>query len=302
MLLASLLAGAALAVSGAGGVAGCEARANPAPGPVLDPAGPYYHRVWSARTENGVTLTGNEAALDHASVPDGVRAGDGRVLVYYVNGETGGTWVGRIENGVIEPIGPIVVDGVREPLGVVDPDARRLANGRIRLAYLTGFGPPGSGERAICLAESKDGVRFEVVARALAATEQETDPSVVRLGRGRWLLAISRGPETVLARSAGGKRFTRFATVPYGGVPELASLGGGRVRLYVCADGIVSYVSGDRGVTWVYEATVVAPPPGGGVVCDPSRVPGTDVFLYKTAPPRAAPPPPPAGRAVSRGA
>ncbi len=264
-------------------------QANPAPGPVLDPAGPYYHQVWAAPTAGGSALTDAAQALDHASVPDGVRAPDGSILVYFVNGETGGVWVGRLEAGTIEPIGPIALDGVGEPLGVVDPNARHVSSGRrIRLAYLSGFGPPGGGERSICLAESRDGVRFRVVARALVASDGETDPPVVRPGSGRWLLAISRGRETVLARSADGKRFTRWLTLPYGGVPELASLGGDRVRLYVCAHGIVSYVTGDGGATWTYETTVAAPPPGGGAVCDPSRVAGTDVFLYKTAPPRPA--------------
>jgi len=170
-----------------------------------------------------------------------------------------------------------------EPLGVVDPDAWRLPSGKIRLAYLSGFtGGPGAPQRSICVAESKDGVRFGVVARALAVPE-ETDPSVVRLGRGSWLMAISHGRETELARSSDGKRFTRFAEVAYGGVPELASLGAGRVRLYVCSGpGIESYRSDDRGETWRHEAMIVPAPPDRGYACDPSRVAGTNVFLYKT--------------------
>ena len=58
-----------------------------------------------------------------------------------------------------------------------------------------------------------------------------------------------------------------------------AMLDDGRVRLYVCNRGIESYVSRDLGTTWQYEASVIST---GGLACDPSRVAGTDLFVYKT--------------------
>jgi hypothetical protein len=265
--------------------AACAATPNPTPGPVNDPNGPFFHQVWAARTDDGVTLREARQVLDHASVPDGVRLPDGSVRIYYVNGAEGGVWVARLDGETAVPLGPIAIDDVLRPLGVVDPDAVRLPDGRIRLAYLSGFGSPGtSTARAICLADSTDGERFRVVGAALTLTADDatTDPSLVQLRSGSWLMALSRGRTTVLARSADGRTFVMGETLAFGGVPELARLDDGRVRLYVCAAGIESYVSSDEGATWQREASVVGALPGGGVVCDPSMVAGTDVFLYKT--------------------
>jgi hypothetical protein len=169
----------------------------------------------------------------------------------------------------------------------VDPDATRLPDGRIRLAYLSGFASPGmSGPRAMCLADSADGIHFTVVGPAIRLPENETitDPSLLRLADGSWLMAMSRGQQTVLARSPDGLSFATYDTVSYGGVPEVAAADGGRVRLYVCARGIESYLSADGGRTWSREATVVPPGTlGRSIVCDPSLVDGASLSVFKTA-------------------
>jgi len=144
----------------------------------------------------------------------------------------------------------------------------------------------GSPTRAICVAESSDGVQFQVVATAvsLSASGTDTDPSVTRLSDGSWLMALSRGKTTVVARSSDGLAFALGETLSFGGVPEVTTLEDGRVRLYVCASGIESYVSGDSGHTWNREGVVVPPGTlGHALVCDPSRVAGTNLFLFKTA-------------------
>ena len=269
------------------GRAGCEVRASGPGGPIPDPSGPYYHQVVVAHTSDGVALTGAWQALDHASVPDGAIGPSGRPLLYYVNGADGPVWIAEVLDDSAQVLGPLVLDGVSRPAGVVDPDATRLPDGRIRLAYLSGFGPPGSGVgRAICLAESSDGTRFTVVARALALDNVSlmTDPTLAQLPDGSWLLGISLGGRTVLARSSDGLAFSIYDTLTVGGVPELSRLADGRVRLYVCRNGIESYLSADRGATWTREATVVAAGTGGKrIICDPSMVQGAGMFVYKTA-------------------
>lgn len=266
---------------------GCEPLGVGPSGPVLDPNGPYYHQVVLARTVDGVTLTDARQILEHASVPDGVRLGDGSLRAYYVNGAEGCVWVARVEGETVTPIGPISLDGIVSPQGVVDPDALLLSDGRIRLFYLGGFGPPNSSQtRGICIADSSDGQRFSIVGRAIRFQDQElvTDPSVTPLRDGSWFMAVSRGQQTVTARSADGLAFTAESTLSVGGVPEVSALPDGRLRLYVCAGGIESYASGDSGRTWQREATVVRPGTGGAkIVCDPSAVAGSDAFLYKTA-------------------
>jgi hypothetical protein len=248
---------------------------------VLDPNGPMFHQVVMARTTDGVTVTDARIVQSAASVPDGVRAPDGRVLVYYVNGAQHGVWVGAGSASTWSPLGPIAIDGVSDPLGVVDPDAYRVGD-RIRLAYLANF--TSQTERAICLAESDDGRSFRTLGLAvdLRGAGTITDPSVVPLPNGSWLMALSAGQTTRLARSADGLSFALGEMLSIGGVPELAVTSDGAVRLYVCAGAIVAYRSTDT-VSWQREQNVVTRGPNGSMlVCDPSRVAGTDVFVFKT--------------------
>ncbi len=260
---------------------------NGGPGaPINDPSGPYYHQVVVAQTTDGLAMTGIKQVIDHASVPDGVRRADGSVLVYYVNGAQGYTWVARFEGDTARVLGQITIDGMPNPLGVVDPDAVLLPDGRIRLAFFWGFGAPGTAlARAMCIAESSDGINFTMKGTAfpIGTTETLTDPSLLALQDGTWLMAISAGQNTLIARSADGLTFTREATLTYGGVPELSRAPDGAVRLYVCRGGITAYRSTDAGRSWTLERTVISPPVNGHqIVCDPSLVAGAGLFVFKT--------------------
>ena len=252
---------------------------------ITDPSGPYFHQTVVAGTANGLTLTNPHQVIDHASVPDGVRRADGSVLIYYVNGAAGATWVARIVADTAQVIGPITVDGVASPAGIVDPDVQSVPGGKVRLFYLNGFGAPTGTPRAMCSADSDDGVRFTTRGPAFvwSTSESFTDPSVVPLADGSWLMAISFGQQTVIARSADGLSFTREATLTYGGVPELAIAPDGATRLYVCAGAIVAYRSTDGGRVWSREQTVIGPGFNGHpIVCDPSFVTGAGLFVFKT--------------------
>lgn len=262
----------------------CEVRGGGG-GPVTDPNGPFFHQVAVARSTDGVNISEPREVLQHASVPDGVRLADRRVLIYYVNGAEGAVWVARFDGVTATPIGPIAINGVTSPQGVVDPDATLLADGRIRLAYLNGFGSPGGSSRAVCLADSENGVSFTVTGAAILLNDSSTtDPSMTRLADGTWLMAMSRGQTTVMSRSSDGLTFQPYDTLTFGGVPEVATLADGRVRLYVCSDGIVSYGSRDQGRSWTREATVVPRNTlGRRIICDPSWVTGAEWFIFKTA-------------------
>ncbi len=265
-----------------GGTAGtgCQITASSMGGQVNDPNGPFFHRVNAADTTDGTTITNARFLLDHASVPDGVRMPDGSVGIYYVNGSENAVWFGRFNGSTLTPVSAISIDGFSRPNGVVDPDAT-LVNGRIRLVYLLNHLETGS--RAYCIAESSDGISFQTLSTAMSFSNTYTDPSMVQLQDGTWLLAGSSGQSTILARSMDGLTFSQYGSVSYGGVPEVALTNDGRVRLYVCANGIESYVSGDSGSTWTREGTVVPPGTLGMTVCDPSYVAGANLFVFKTA-------------------
>jgi len=265
-------------------VAGCEITGSTPGTPVM---ALLSHTVAVGAAADGVTITDAAEVLRAGSVPDGVRLPDGSIGVYYVNGQTDGVWMGRLSGSTLTPVSAITIDGVLRPQGVVDPDATSIG-GRIRLAYLNGFGPPASGaERTMCLAESADGLVFQTLAAAwrLGANATETDPSIVQLQNGAWLMAVSRGTSTLMGRSTDGLSFAQYDTLTFGGVPELALTTDGRVRLYVCSGaGIQSYVSADGGSPWTFESPVVTPAMiGRPIVCDPSYVAGAGLFVFKTA-------------------
>ena len=59
-----------------------------------------------AQTSNGLALTNATDALAHASVPDATVLPDGSIGVYYVNGETDGIWLARV-NGTTAFVGSV---------------------------------------------------------------------------------------------------------------------------------------------------------------------------------------------------
>ena len=254
----------------------CAPARSVAGGPVTDPNGPYHHRVAVGHLDGNGRVDSYTHVLDHASVPDGVRLPDGRLLVYYVNGEDGAVWAARIDEAGAQPLGPIAVNGVARPAGIVDPDVA-IVRGRVQLTYLSYSG----GMRAMCVAESTDGLAFRVFGEALRLDTAETitDPSVVALRDGSWLMAVSAGTQSLLARSSDGYRYVPGERLTFGGVPELARLDDGRLALYVCGRGIQRYVSTDEGGQWTFDGTTVSLP---GLLCDPSHVAGTNVFVFKT--------------------
>lgn len=264
----------------------CVISVGHAGSPVMDPSGPYYHQVVVGQTIDGLTISGSRQVLDHASVPDAVRRADGSVFIYYVNGARGYVWVARLERDSARVLGQITVDGIANAAGIVDPDATLLPDGRVRLVYYWGFGPPNTvTTKAMCIAESSDGINFTTkgLAFTIAGSETLTDPSLLALADGTWLMAISNGQKTIMARSADGLTFTREATFSIGGVPELALAADGALRMYVCRGSIQAYRSTDAGRSWTFEQIVVSPPINGrNIVCDPSLVPGANLFVFKT--------------------
>jgi len=260
---------------------GCEVLGNGQPGqPIEDPNGPYFHNAVLAMISDGTDISEVENLYDHASVPDGALV-NGEARVYFVNGADASLWTTPLEDtGSAEPI---TLNALSYPMGLADPDAVPIEGG-VRLFFLERTQSTAS----ICVAQSVDGVNFTMVGRALSLPEASnlTDPSVVPLGDGSWLMALSHGSQTRLARSSDGWSFTLDeGELNVGGVPEL-SVADGQLRLYTCQAGnIVSLTSSDA-EDFVSEGTVVnAGDVGSPSVCDPSRIEGTDRFVFKTVDP-----------------
>lgn len=262
-------------------VPGCEITTASDGLPLLaDPKSPYFDQLGVAFSADGRTASGYGEALAHASAPDATRLPDGSVGVYYNSGETGGIWLARLAGASLSPVSAITVNGVLRPKWMSDINVE-LIGGKVRMIYLN-----GERGRRFCVAESSDGLNFQTVALAISFGGTEADPTVVRLPDGSWLMAFSRENHTGIgfARSGDGLSFSEFATATYGVVPELALTSDGRARLYVCAGrGVDSYVSSDNGSQWTREGQVIsADVVGRRIVCDPTYLPGSGVFIFKT--------------------
>ncbi len=243
----------------------------------------YHHQVYLTTTDDGMTFSAeSRLILDHASVPDLVIGPDGRLWAYFVNGEPGrhGIFAAhQTESGTWETLGCVTLDGVFNG-NAVDPNVTRLPDGRIRLVYFQGNFvsqtlQPGEAH-PIFSAVSTDGLHFTVEGQ-LIAIPRATDPSLVPLPDGSWLLAVMADGQTVFARSDDGTHFATFGQpVRDVGIPELAVFPDGSVGLYLSH----MYRSTDGGQTWQRLDHVRVPGNGN----DPSLVAlpeGGYAFAYK---------------------
>ncbi|MFQ5681464.1 MAG: hypothetical protein ACE5GG_05400 [Candidatus Omnitrophota bacterium] len=257
--------------------------------------GPFNDEVFAAVSDDGLEFDVLPGPLfRHASVPDVVilsrssAAGSrGTMLLYFVDfSDVQGPGSEGISRAVSRDglswrdKQPIVIEGKVNKGAAVDPSLVQLPDGRIRLYFfgsqITAGDPAAeTGKHKIYSAISSDGVNFRLEPGLRFAAEGITDPEVVRVGE-EWLMFLSRGPETLLARSGDGLEFTsdRGFRCRRGGVPGALSLSDGRVRLFLSAGGGIVSLSFDPGqgsASWADEGLRLQPRPG-SIVADPSPV------------------------------
>ncbi len=186
---------------------------------------------------------------------------------------------------------------------MVDPNLVQLQDGRYLMTYMRGnFGQANpEAMSTIYSAWSYDGVYFfdpQVVFKPAGSGNADgspvvTDPSLVQLRDGSWLLAVSNpsGPRATLYTSADGRSFAPNGVTLPTFSPDLQVLADGRVRLHYAdgpSGGIGSRISADGGLTWTVEAG--ARKSGAGF--DPSvfqLADGSWRMLFKTQTPNSDP-------------
>ncbi len=259
------------------------AASDPCPSPDENAPQPeiYTHNVYLTFTPDGRTFAaGSDLVLEHASVPDLVIGPDGALWMYYVNANPGqhGIFVARQTESGWESLGCVTLDGAFNG-NAVDPNVTRLPDGRYRLVYFEGnfvsqtLGP--DEPHPIYSAISEDGLHFTVEKR-LFAYPRATDPSLVQLPDGSWLLAVLADGQTVLAASADGSEFSVISQVDDIGLPELFVFPDGSLALYL----LHLYLSPDGGRTWELQEGVRTPADGNSpsIVALPQ---GGYAFAYK---------------------
>jgi hypothetical protein len=206
----------------------------------------------ASSSDGGNWIVNDTVVREHASVPEIAALPDGTRFICYVDGTVDDLdAIRQAADGTWQDVDFALLN--RTTQRAVDPDVVLLPDGRLRLFY---YGSsqilgPGEGDHIIYSSISGDGVTFQSEPGQRIAVANVTDPSVVLLPDGSWLMALSRGMETLLASSTDGNSFTLMGiSVSLGGVPELAVHPDDNVRLFVTGrDGILSQISSDNGAT-----------------------------------------------------
>lgn len=224
--------------------------------------GPYFHKVQSASSEDGLTFTLDERVLlEHASVPASVVLPDGRIRIYYVDAsklpETANVAESQDGGRTFTPLGLVITNRTRSK--ALDPAIVRLPDGRWRLYYFAcSRNPDEEGAHEIHAAISSDGVHFKEE-QTVFAREGLVDPDVWWNGK-EWLMFVFSGAEreTIVARSQDGLKFDYVGPLGLRGWGTVApiKLDDGRFRLYAFEQrtqrSIGSFVSAD-GLRWTHE-------------------------------------------------
>ncbi len=124
------------------------------------------------------------------------------------------------------------------------------------------------------VATDEAGLDFLPPARAFEMPGFLTDPSVVKLPNGRYRMYVNGEKAILSATSDNGFVFTRDEgeRTRAGGVPGAIALPDGRIRLFVCGQGITSLI-GDNGLDFTQEpGTRIPIPSGAALVADPDPV------------------------------
>jgi hypothetical protein len=253
-----------------------------------EPTALSSHRVQRATSDDGLEFTLDDAILlEAASVPDAVIRENGETWVYYVNGQPGqhSVFIARQTNtGGLESFDCIRIDDGIEP-NAVDPDIVRLDDGRYRIFYFKGWfvgsAPPAADTpHPFYSAISDDGIHFELEGMIFEVDGGGTDPTAVQLADGSWLVAIAHPDGVTFYTSPDGIDYTPNGSRVGNGIPELAVLTDGTLRLYNAErEGWLIYDSPDGGVSWDNVGTLRLPG------ADPSLVTehdGTYTLYFKS--------------------
>ncbi len=266
--------------------------------PFNDPRGPYYHKIFSASSSDGVTFTRGEEVVDHASVPDIVKTLDGTLFFYAVDGSSrsiSGVMVGRSkDNGKTWEIGSMRLKNNSNGTGGADPEAILLDDDKIRLFYvvmplnkppLDNSGTPisnGEGNKVMS-ATSTDGINFTEESGVRFTSEKfVTDPDIVKIG-STWFMYLAEGPKQTYTTSTDGLTFTYQGVIrDQGSVSKTVPLGSGQYRQFFCKNGISSATTTD-GIKFSNELTSLAAK-NDEIICDPTPVQiGTNwLMLFKS--------------------
>jgi hypothetical protein len=181
-------------------------------------------------------------------------------------------------------------------LNPVDPSA--LVDNGLLVFYFFDLNSLGTDTAVVYRSVGTDGtgLYFSPPAKAFQMHGVFTDPMVVKMQNGKYRMYLHGETAILSAASDNGFVFTQDQgdRTTTGGVPGAVVLPDGKVRLFVCGQGITSLIS-DNGLDFTQEPGIRIPiPKGAAVVADPNPIriaDGTYRMAYKVGPPGQVGPP-----------
>ena len=255
------------------------ASANPKPITMLQDGGPFFHKIYSASSPDGLNWTkDNRVLLEHASVPSAIVTPDGKIRIYYVDAShipENTNCAESTDNGLtFNPTSFSITN--RAGSKALDPCIVRLKDDRYRLFYFAFAGTFSPTEsHSIHSAISDDGIHFTEEGEAFSLAGL-VDPDVFQVTKKKWLMYVFSGSAggTVIAKSKNGVTFT-FVDVMQPkdwGTTTPVKLDDGTFRLYAFnqPDGqrVASFLSSD-GINWTQEPGIRLQADAGQQVTDP---------------------------------
>lgn len=240
---------------------------------------PYYHKIHSATSVNGLSWTANNTVIfDHASVPGAVYF-DGKLYLYFVNAACGEKLSVAISDnyGNSFAVYDVVISGSNSPRPV-DPNPI-VDGGLIRLTYV---GNLGGNPQNIVTAHSSDGIAF--VEDAILLSEPNiTDPDLFHYSPSEWILFVDQGSTLLKVNGTSPLMpFSRDSTFSFAGI--LCSthyIGGEFYTYYLGSSGISVAEYNSSGLTVLAENVIAG---FSGFIGDPTVVvfgPGNYLMYFK---------------------
>ncbi len=216
---------------------------NQSQGPLQN--SPYYHRVYSATSSDGVNwVVDNTLLFDHASVPGAVYF-ENKLYVYFVNATD---WQNEKlsvaisqDRGATFTVHDVQITGSNSPYPV-DPNPI-IDNGKIRLTYFGNFMQSETGK--MVTATSSDGVNF--TEDRVLITGNFTDPDLFYDDvRGEWVLFLSPTMTKATAPSI-SSTFTTDTGFSWNGSVSSTHKIGSKYYTYYISDGKISVAEYSNG-------------------------------------------------------
>ncbi|MBU1124962.1 MAG: hypothetical protein KKC84_02970 [Candidatus Omnitrophica bacterium] len=176
---------------------------------------------------------------------------------------------------------------------IVDPSVIELPNGDVRMYFYGAESADpdqkrGIGENKIYSAVSADGVRFRVEPGVRFEAFGVRGPEVV-YRNGEWFMFLSRGQETILARSPDGMSFRREAVFSLitGWQPGAVVLPNNKIRIFITTHAGIKSILYNPGTTMMPEYGERIQAESGKVIGEPScirRPDGSYFLVFKKKP------------------